>query len=409
MERPSQRSIGARGRGNGRNGHGSVLSPSRIGDVNRSRVLQALCDNGPLSRAELARMAGVPRATIGGIVRPLLESSLLEEGAPDRSVTKVGKPGRPLWFRSGAGLSAAVALHRDACEAALISARGEILEHTSVPMSDPADLRAVHRDINAALSGVLSGQPQLLGAGVAVPGACDTARGHIVGSSQIPSLTGHSLAGVLERRLESRVLIDNDSRAQALGEKWFGEGRGVGTFASIQTGHGLGVGLVLSGLVFRGDDGLTGEIGHTCIDPAGARCSCGLRGCWETIATLQWLRKEARRLKLPGAASLDAASLATLAADGSREARDLLDRYADNLAVGLANLVNLINPQRMILHGDAARGGPQFHERIVNKTRARVLENLRPSLDLVPSPLDQRATLLGAAGLVLSETFNLAT
>ena len=409
MRRPPDRSTGTRGRDNGRNGHGSVLSPSRIGDVNRSRVLQALCDNGPLSRAELARMAGVPRATIGGIVRPLLESSLLEEGAPDRTVTKVGKPGRPLWFRSGAGLSAAVALHRDTCEAALISARGEILEHASNAMSDPTDLRAVQRDITASLSEVLTGKPQLLGTGVAVPGACDTARGHVVGSSQIPGLTGHSLAGVLERQLGSRVMIDNDSRAQALGEKWFGEGRGVGTFASIQTGHGLGVGLVLSGLVFRGDDGLTGEIGHTCVDPAGARCGCGLRGCWETIATLQWLRKEARRMKLPGAASLDAASLSALAGDGSRDARDLLDRYADNLSVGLANLVNLINPQRLILHGDATRGGKRFHERIVEKTRARVLENLRGSLDLVPSPLDQRATLLGAAGLVLSETFNLAT
>ena len=399
--------------GNGRSGgqasFATVLSPSRMGDVNRSRVLQALCDVGPLTRAELARLAGVPRATISGIVRPLLESGLLEEGAPDRSVSRVGKPGRPLWFRSGAGLSGAVALRGDGCEAALVSARGEVVAHHQTELSDARDLAAVHRDVAGCLERALgSRRGEILGIGVAVPGVCDTTAGVVVASSQVPALTGHELGPELEREVGVKVVIDNDSRAQALGEKWFGEGRGFQHFAAIQTGHGLGAGLVLRGQVFRGADGRVGEIGHIPVDGQGI-CACGLRGCWETIATLPWVRAEARAAKLPGAANLDARGLARLAAGGSAPARDLLDRYAANLATGLAALVQLVNPDRIILHGDAVGGGEPFRELIAEHVRARSLPPLRAGVDLVLSRLDQQAGLLGAAGLVLSETFNLAT
>src|SRR4051812_23986701 len=89
--------------------NGSLLSPSRIGDVNRSRVLQALCDHGPLSRAELAKMAGVTRATIGNIANALIDIGLVEENEP-LEISGVGKPAKPLWFARGAGLSAAAAV-----------------------------------------------------------------------------------------------------------------------------------------------------------------------------------------------------------------------------------------------------------------------------------------------------------
>src|SRR5713101_3590432 len=96
---------------------GQLLTPSDIGGVNRSRVIQAFCDYGPMSRADLAKMAGVTRATIGNIVLGLIESGLVEEiEAPARS-GRVGKPGRPLWFGSSAGLSGAVSLGPDHVQA----------------------------------------------------------------------------------------------------------------------------------------------------------------------------------------------------------------------------------------------------------------------------------------------------
>lgn len=389
--------------------NGSLLSPRRIGDVNRSLVLQALCDHGPLSRADLARMAGVTRATIGNIVQDLLDGGLVSELEPRNGGGQVGKPARPIWFAARAGLCGAAALGAGTLEVALVSARGEQLSREELEFDAEApDHRSAAAAIVKGLKRVLprSGE-EILGIGIAVPGACDTAVGAVVGSGQLPGLRGTGLVDHVADKLGAAVLVDNDARAQALGEKWFGDGRGVASFASVQTGHGLGVGLVIEGSIFRGRDGETGELGHTCVDLGGERCRCGLSGCWETVATLRWLRREAAASGLPGARQIDAARLVRLATNDDR-ARILLERYADNLAVGLANLIQVLNPERVILHGDAARAGEPYRALVEERLAARVLPYLADRIDLVLSPLDQQAGLLGAAGLVLSETFSLS-
>ena len=382
-----------------------LLTTHLIGDVNRSRVVQAFCDHGPLSRAELARLAGVPRATIGVIVQGLLDDGLLEELAPDRD-GKVGKPGRPLWFGRHAALSVAVGFDDHRVRAALVSARGERLAETEVPLATAkATSAGLLSAVEQAVRAVLPATREVLGVGVIVPGVCDTLAGEVVGSGQLPGSVGAGLSTALARRLGLTVLIDNDARAQALGEKWFGDARGIATFASVQTGTGLGVGMVLAGQLYRGDDGRTGELGHTRVVPDGVPCRCGLSGCWETIATLPWLRDQARAL---GIAKAGRTTTATLTEDGSAAALGLLQSYADNLAVGLANLVNLLGTRRIVLHGDVVGGGEAMRGRIEAATRARVLGYLRDDVQVMLSPLDADAGLLGAAGLVLSETFRLA-
>jgi len=389
--------------------NGTLLSPSGIGGVNRSLVLRALCDHGPLSRADLARMAGVTRATIGNIVQDLIDSGMLEQLEARHGTGLVGKPPKPVWFAPRAGLCGAAALGRGVCEVALVNARGDVLDATAHEFDPDADSAAAAADaIVRGLQQVLPGSlDELLGIGIAVPGVCDTQTGMIHGSGQLPGLEGTELVEQVSSAFAPAVLVDNDARAQALGEKWFGEGRGVGSFASVQTGHGLGLGLVLDGLIVRGPEGFSGELGHTCVVAIGGEpCRCGLRGCWETIATLRWLRAEAAALGLPDADSLDASTLVARATTDTAAA-DLLDRYADNLAIGLANLGTLMAPRRIILHGDAVGGGEVLRAAIEAKVRARMLPHAADAVEISLSALDQRAGLLGAAGLVLSETFRL--
>jgi len=381
-----------------------LLTTHLIGDLNRSRVLQAFCDHGPLSRADLARLAGVPRATIGAIVQTLLDAGLVEEQAPDRD-GRVGKPGRPLWFGPRAGLSVAVGFQADAVRASLVSARGERLAESRVGLTTPtASGRQLLGALTKAVRAVLPEGEEVLGVGVVVPGVCDTATGEVIGSGQIPGAVGTGLATGLATALGLPVLVDNDARAQALGEKWFGDGRGVPSFASVQTGDGLGVGLVLGGHVFRGEDGRVGELGHTAVVPDGDPCRCGLSGCWETVATLRWLRASAAALGLPDPDRTTTASLVALGAAGE----PLLERYADHLALGLANLVNLLGTRRLVLHGDVVGGGEQMRARVETAVRARSLGHLQEDVVVTLSALDADAALLGAAGLVLSETFRLA-
>lgn len=378
-----------------------LLTPSDIGGVNRSRVLQAFCDYGPLSRAQLAKMAGVTRATIGNIVSGLIDSGLIEEGEA-LGTGKVGKPGRPLWFGPRAGLTGAVSITPGIVDAALVNARGELLEEAR----EEFDGVPLPQSVNEALRRVLPKDgAALLGIGVAIPGVVDTSTGNILGSGPVPELRGTALVDALSKSFRLPILVDNDSRAQALGEKWFGHGKQIPSFASVQTGHGIGVGLVLGGVVLRGPRGEGGEVGHTTVVLGGEKCRCGLRGCWETIATLGWLRAEAKSLGIKGASTLNANQLASRDDAVSNE---LLERYADNIAVGLANLTEIFGPGLFILHGDAVGGGERFRAMIESAARGRVLGHMRAGVQVVGSELDQRATLLGAAGLVLSETFQLS-
>lgn len=383
-----------------------LLSNKQIGDVNRSRVLRALCDNGPLSRADLARLAGVPRATTGTIAQGLVDDGLLEEHQPTRTAGRVGKPARPLWFRADAGLCGALDFTADGVRAALINARGDVLARADVPCETAAaTAQALTTAVLSALGGVLTEAPApVLGIGVAVPGVCNPATSTVIGSGPVPGAQGRVLADALEAAHGLPVLLDNDACAQALGEKWFGDGRGVTTFASVQTGTGLGVGLVLDGELYRGANGASGELGHTVVQLDGLRCTCGLIGCWETLATLRWLRAEATRLRLPGARSLDAARLTAL---DTPPARALLARYADHLAAGLATLVHLLGPSRLLLHGDVVGGGEALRALVAERVRARTLPHVQNTVEVVLSSLDQDAGLLGAAGLVLSERFAL--
>jgi predicted NBD/HSP70 family sugar kinase len=381
-----------------------LLTTHLIGDLNRSRVLQAFCDHGPLSRAEVARLAGVPRATIGTIVQNLLDAGLLEELEPDRD-GRVGKPGRPLWFGPDAGLSVAVGFAADRVRAALVNARGDRLAETSVRLDTPrATTTALTAAVVEAAREVLPDTGEVLGVGIVIPGIADTAAGEVIGSGQLPGAVGTELATTVSAQLGLPVLLDNDARAQALGEKWFGDARGVPTFASVHTGDGLGVGLVLDGHVYRGGDGRAGELGHTAVVLDGDPCRCGLSGCWETVATLPWLRAQAKALGLPKAARMTTGALVALGTEG----RPLLDRYLDHVAAGLANLVNLLGTTRIVLHGDLVEGGEEVRAAVEAATQARVLGHLRADVQVTFSALDADAALLGAAGLVLSETFRLA-
>jgi predicted NBD/HSP70 family sugar kinase len=382
-----------------------LLTTQVIGDVNRSRVLQAFVDHGALSRADLARLAGVPRATIGTIIQGLLDDGLLEEQAPDRD-GRVGKPGRPLWFAERAGLCVAVGFTDDAVRTALVNARGDRLtQHEVALATETAGAAELRRATERAVRHVLPNRGEVLGVGVAVPGVCDTAAGEVVASGPLPGAEGTALARALGRATGVPVLVDNDARVQALGEKWFGDARGTASFASVQTGAGLGVGLVLGGHLYRCEDGRVGELGHTQVVADGQRCRCGLRGCWETIATTGWLRSEARRRRIRGAERMTTPRL--VAADGTAAAA-LLEDYAGNLASGLATLVNLLGTRRVILHGDAAQGGERMRVLVETALRQRTLGYLSDEVAVTLSSLDGDAVLLGGAGLVLSETFRLA-
>lgn len=381
-----------------------LVSASRIGEANKRRVLQTLFDLGPTSRADLARLSGTNRTTISGIVQPLLDNGLLVEEAP-REQRSVGKPPRPLWFSPDAAPVCAVTLMPNRVQSTMVSITGEIQRVTEVETygkdtSREEFITALRTCIGASLA---SAARQPLGIGIAVGGMVDMAQGDIVAMNLAPALSGLELARLIENAFDLPTIIDHHPRAILLGERWFGQGRGLKNFAVIYTGEVLGCALYLNDELFRGPLGSGGELGHIIVDMDGAQCTCGKHGCWETIATLPWLRQTAAKMGIPGADRLDTQRLCELAEDGDPSATELMNQYARNLAVGIANLQTLLMPSDFILYGDIIKGSARLHDRI--ETDVKLLSPRHPGgkRHVICGSEEEKTTLRGAAGLVISK------
>jgi predicted NBD/HSP70 family sugar kinase len=384
----------------------TLLSSEDVGAANKAKVMQALADHGPLSRADLARMAGVPRGTIGAIVNNLVAAGLLQETAARRTVGSVGQPPRPLWFGPRLGHSGAILIQPGAIRVAVVDVRGTVITEETATLPASATRRVLERQLLVRAMRVL--RPfigALAGVGIAVPALCDIESAQVLACTPLPGLVGTHLPQLLTEETGVPTILEEDVRALALGQRWFGQARGVDNFVALQIGTGIGAAIMTGGRLLRGESGMS-EVGHTCVDINGERCGCGLTGCWETIASTHWLRDQALRRGIgEGGAPLD---LAARAEAGDATADDLLHLYADHIAVGIANMVHLLSLPRFILHGEVIHGGAHLRTLIQEAVTRRTLAQFHSQATVEFSALDQEAGVLGAAAAVITRHLGIA-
>ncbi|MEV7043591.1 ROK family protein [Amycolatopsis sp. NPDC051061] len=293
----------------------------------------------------------------------------------------------PAATEAGGPLLGAVELLPGRVRAALVELSGVVVWRAEATYPRGTADRA---EIDAALAAVTRFPAPPVGIGVAAAGLVDSATGVIIEVNEVPALHGYPVADVLSTVAGVPVHIEHRARLQVLGDRWFGEGRGRTTFASVSTGEVLGVGILYGGEVLAPPGGRSGA--HMTVAASGRPCTCGARGCWKTVATTPWLRAEASRR------GLEADSVRELAG------HPLLDEYAANIALGLVNIQQLFAPGLFVLHGEAADGGEHFRSRIEERLRedSSWASGAEPPRVVVsPGPADDVA-LLGGAGLVLS-------
>ena len=381
----------------------TLVSNSLAGQLNRARVLKTLYAHGPLARTELARLTGSSRATIGQIVQPLIDEGVLEERGPLASSPAGGKPRRPVWFSATGSLIGAVCLLPGGAQVAVVSAGGDVMASSTVPLRARDGQGRVVDHIVAALREVTAAADgRLRGIGIAVGGMVDTDAGRIVRMNLAPFLDGLAIGPLVAEQTGVACYTDLHPRAQALGDLWFGAGRGLTTFASVYIGAGIGAGFIINGAAHRGIGGAGGEVGHTCVDVRGPYCSCGLRGCWELIATLRWLRGQAAARDLPGATRMTAARLTALAGRGNAAAAELTEAYGHNIAVGLGNIQQTLAPGVFVLHGDPCGGGERLRAIIERELTRTAYVHPAATPSVLMAEADDHATLRGAACIVLS-------
>ena len=211
----------------------------------------------------------------------------------------------------------------------------------------------------------------LVGAGIGIPGIIDLEAGVVQKSANLPNWSGYPVRDAIERRLGTRICMDNDAKLAALGEQWLGAARGVDDMAMITLGTGIGGAIVLDGKIFHGMNGMAGEFGHITIDPDGVPCGCGNRGCVERYASATAIVRMAREAIESGEApelakaansgeEFSAKAIYDLAIEGDEAAQRIFQRFGRALGMMLADIVNVLNLDMYVIGGGVVSAWDAF-------------------------------------------------
>lgn len=243
--------------------------------------------------------------------------------------------------------------------------------------------------------------PQLLGIGVACVGHVQSHKNLLV---YAPRLEWRNVNWdqPLAQAFGTNVFVSNDVNALTIAERWFGAARHFRTFVCVSIGDGIGAGIYLNNQLFEGVAGGAGEIGHMCIQIDGPLCRCGEYGCLEALMSDSFLTLEARQLKLPQ----DPEALVSIAMQGNQKAQRIFNRMGRHLGIGLKNLVNLINPEAVILVGDHLSAYPLFQAPMEEELLKHGFSNLSDNLRLLPGELGEAGWIMGPCTLPLHAQFS---
>ena len=387
-----------------------MASPESVRRHNLSLLLRHLHQSGALSRSEIGGALGMTRSTIGELVADLRARGLVEEGDPAR----LGSPGRPSLVarpnpQGAAVITAEIAVN--SLSAAVVGLGGRILHRARAPhqprrLAVDQTIEDVGKLIQTALASIPAGC-WVAGLGIAVAGVVSRADGLVhfapnLGWRDVP------LGRLVSDRLGSGlpVVIANEADLGALAEHTWGAGVGVRHLIYVTSEVGVGGGLVIDGRPLVGAAGCAGEVGHVQVNPNGVHCRCGAIGCWETeIGGPAMLRRIgiAERSYKPEAVT----RLLRDAAWGDPVAVEAVEDVGRWLGTGLAGLVNVFNPQRVVLGGFLATMWPLVEDIVHAELRARVMAPVLGVDDLIrPTQLGEDGPLLGAAELALTRVLD---
>ncbi|WP_019057076.1 ROK family transcriptional regulator [Streptomyces prunicolor] len=365
-----------------------------------SQVFTIVLSHGPLTRLEVARRAGLSAAAVTKAVRPLMEAGYLAEGADQDAPPALGRPANLVRVDGGRALFIGVKVTGDEIIGVLADLCCRIRVARHVPLTD-RDPKAVLSSI-ADLAQELRTEAddlgvQVLGLGLAVSGDVDRGEG-VVRYSPFLEWRDVRLAELAAMTTGLPVTVDNDVRALTVAEQWFGAGAGLTGFAVVTVGAGIGCGLVVHGQVVAGAHGVAGEIGHVVVDPAGPLCHCGNRGCVEAIAGDAAI--VARVREVTGVQVADTAEALALAHQGDAGAREVYARAGEAIGRGIATVVNLFGPERVIISGEGLAAYDLFAEQIRDSfAEAAFGSAARCDVHTRPLPFDEWAR--GAAATAI--------
>ena len=290
----------------------------------------------------------------------------------------------------------------------------DILGPVKVPAarfaSTPDLISGIAREVGTIAEAIRKQGGKVLGAGMGAPGGVSPDGEIVYFSPNYPEWKNLPLRRLLEDEARIPVRIDNDANTWAYGEGWTGAGRDARHFVLITLGTGVGGGVVIDGKIHRGHSGIAAEIGHTTIEPDGAPCECGGRGCLETIASAKGIIRMAREfisqgeesiLAREGSPPFSSKDVFEAALAGDRLSLRVMDQVGRALGIGVANIINVLNPELVILGGGVSAARELFGPAMSEEIKRRAFSDHGKKTPVVPPRLGENSGILGAARLIL--------
>lgn len=375
-------------------------SQSSLHRANLERVVRAVRLAGSLTQAEIARTTGLSAATVSNIVRELRDGGAVEV----TPTSSGGRRARSVSLSGDAGIVVGVDFGHSHLRVAVGNLAHQVLAEESEPIdvdvSAAEGLDRAEELVGRLVESTGIGREKVIGVGLGVPGPIDVGTGVLGSTSILPGWSGINPREELSGRLGMPVYVDNDANLGALGEVVWGAGRGLRDLAYIKVASGVGAGLVINGRIYRGPGGTAGEIGHITLDESGPVCRCGNRGCLETFTAARYVLGLLGGSHGPG---LTVPGMVRLAREGDPGCRRVVSDVGRHVGMGVANLCNVLNPQRVILGGDLAEAGELVLAPIRESVARYAIPSAARQLSVVHGALGARAEVLGALALVLSE------
>jgi N-acetylglucosamine repressor len=382
-------------------------------EINRQIVLNLVREYQPISRADLARRMEVARGIVTPLVNELIAQGLLVEGATGASPR--GRKPTLLHVRAHDRLAIAVDVRLSETQLMLSDFSGRALATELLATPTDADelvLALAGRIRRLLHAHAAAGQCQ--GIGLVVPGVVDRATGRLLNA---PTLGWRNvdLRAALQQVVGLPVHIERDAVACALARMWMGQGAAEepDSFAYVTFSDGVGAGLVVGGHVVRGHRDTAGEFGHIPLSLEGPACLCGSHGCWEaytsnTAVVARYLGRELSTRESYAQVretGLTVADVIARGRAGDAGARDTLETTGRYIGLGLAAIVNALNPARIVVGGDIAGGWELIRPSVIESLAQRTLTQGTAATPVVPEPHDPQTRLRGAAALVVAPVF----
>lgn len=378
-----------------------AIRPAARTDVNRSAILAHLGAFGPASRADLARVLGVSPALMTQLTKDLIADGLLVE--LEHSPSQGGRPARMLGLVATAGRAVGVKVAADHVAFVEVGIAGAVLRSASEPFDAAAT--TMLSDLSVLLRRFIAGggEAPLLGIGVGLPGSVDQQGNGLVDSAQL-GWNQVPVGATLRRELELPVIVENNVNALAMAERLYGLGRQYDNFMVLTIGTGVGACFVVDGTMLRGHSGSSGEIGHIPVLVDGPLCTCGNRGCLESIIGEAALVRTARERRVIGEGS-GMPALQHAADAGNEAATEIFSEAGHLLGRTLAGIVHTVDPEIVIVLGEGTASWSHWAYGFELALRSGLMPSRR-GLAVAVETWQDESWAQGAASLVLATPFD---